>query len=46
MPEAASVMTEQLGLVAPQLEGAQQQFGEIDHACPLAGVLVILVELD
>ena len=44
--EAASVMAEQLGLVAPQFEGAQQQFSEIDHACPLAGVLVILVELD
>ena len=46
MLEAAAVVREQLRLVAPQLEGAQQQLGEIHHARHAAGLLVVLVELD
>ena len=39
-------MREQLRLVAPQLEGAQQQLGEIDDAGLRAGGLVGRIEPD
>ena len=44
--EARTVVAQHFGLVAQQLERAQQQLGEVDHAGARAGVLVILVELD
>ena len=39
-------MREHLRLVAPQLEGAQQQLGEIDHAGARTGRLVVRVQPD
>ena len=44
--EAALVMLAQRIVVAQQLEGAQHQLGEVDHALALALGLVGLVDLD
>ena len=46
VPKAAPIVAEQLGVIAPEFEGTQQQFGEIDHAGALTGFFVVLVELD
>ena len=42
--EAALVVGEDLGAIAPQFVGAQQQLGEVDHAGALAGLLVGAVD--
>ena len=44
--KAPPVMREELGLIAPQLKGAQQELGEIDDPIPRAGRLVLAVEPD
>jgi hypothetical protein len=40
------IVMQQFGVVQPQLVGAQQQLGEIDHVGALAGGFVGLVNLD
>ncbi len=42
--EAVLVVGQDLGVVAPQFMGAQQQFGEVHHPGAAAGVLVGLVD--
>ncbi len=44
VPEALLVMGQQAGVVAPQVEGAQQQLGEVDHAGARAGRLVGFID--
>ena len=44
--EAGAIMPQYFRLVAPQLEGAQQQFGKVDHPGAGAGLLVLLVQSD
>ncbi len=43
MAEALPVVSQQLRLLEPQLMTAQQQFGKIQHAAPLAGLLVLAI---
>ena len=43
--EALLVVRQQVGLVAPQVQRAQQQLGEIDHSGARAGVFIGLVDL-
>ncbi|KPZ19749.1 Uncharacterized protein ALO56_05260 [Pseudomonas viridiflava] len=42
--EAALIVRQQTGVVAPQVERAQQQFGEVDHAGTLAGRLIGFID--
>ncbi|MNM52321.1 hypothetical protein D3C81_633980 [compost metagenome] len=44
MAEAPLVVFEQAGVVAPQVQGAQQQLGEVDDAGALAGCLVGFID--
>ncbi len=44
VPEALLVVRQQAGVVAPQVQGAQQQLGEIDHPGAGAGGLVGFVD--
>ena len=44
MAEAALVMLQQAGIVAPQVEGAQQQFGEVNDAGTRASGLVGFID--
>src|ERR1700742_3755945 len=46
VPEAVLVVLQQRGVVAPQLIGAQQQFGEVHNAGALTGLFIGLVDLD
>src|SRR6185437_14270540 len=46
VPEALTVMRQELRMVAPELVGAQQQLREIDHPRARAGLLVETVEPD
>ncbi|MNO78142.1 hypothetical protein D3C76_692700 [compost metagenome] len=40
MAEAALIVLQQPGVIAPQVEGAQQQFGEVDDPSAFAGLFV------
>ncbi len=46
VPEPALVMRQQLGIVAPEFVGAQQELGEVDEPASLADFLVRLVKGD